>query len=487
MVFQFRRDRVNFLSLLVFFLVTGFILALYLNATPNEPRERDYIYVGSYLAFCAWIGLGMQSLLQVITHRRLAVPIVSFLCLATPLWMIIQNYDDHNRSGRTFQTDSARNLLNSCAPNAILFTGGDNDTFPLWYLQEVEGHRTDVRIVVLSYFNTDWYINQLRNTYYQSRPFALSLDRDDYRQYGPNDVLYVHEKIQQAIDVEKYLALLKEEHSGLRMQTTTGDTYHILPSRTLKIKVHPENVDKHINFPQGSPEIVRELTLRISENYLQKNALALLDLIVSNQWARPVYFNYTSLNTVGLNLEPYVVQEGNLFRLVPVENKGEEIAVNTALSYELLVEKADYTNLSNPRVYFNYEDYMARIITPVRQSFNALAAGFIAEGNATMATKTLQHAVKNLYPAHLEPSYTNLQAAHLLASLGEPQEAKLLCAALFEFYYPKLQASLADHVALDRINLYFVSQSAEMLNRLGEAQYLPKAEALLVNGPAVAP
>src|SRR5688500_17767374 len=157
MCYHYNKHQKNFLSVVIFFLVNGIILALYLNSTPNEPRERDYIYIGSYIALCIWLGLGIlaaYNFVEKFSFRSVALVIIS---AGVPAWLLFQNYDDYDRSGRTFQVDHAKNILNSCAPNAILFTGGDNDTFPLWYLQEVEGVRTDVRVVVLSYFNPDWY------------------------------------------------------------------------------------------------------------------------------------------------------------------------------------------------------------------------------------------------------------------------------------------------------------------------------------------
>jgi hypothetical protein len=174
--------------------------------------------------------------------------------------MCLQNWDDHNRAGRTFQIDNARNILASCQPNAILFTGGDNDTFPLWYLQEVEGFRTDVRVMVLSYFNTDWYINQLRKRYYKSAPFALTLNEKTYRQYGPNDVLYLQESIKEGIDLKRYLQLLQEEHPALKVGTSSGDYYNVLPSRTIHI-----NVGDSADNKQNS-----QMSVRVQGNYLQK-------------------------------------------------------------------------------------------------------------------------------------------------------------------------------------------------------------------------
>ncbi len=473
-VFQYQKKRKDFIAVNIFFLLTGIVLVLYLNSTPNEPRERDYIYVGSYIAFCIWIGLGVQAFYYILKQWRVALVMSGIITVVVPLWMLYQNYDDHNRSGRTFQIDNARNLLNSCAPNAILFTGGDNDTFPLWYVQEVEGYRTDVRIMVLSYFNTDWYISQLRKAYYESKPFQLTLTEKDYEQYGPNDVLYLQESIPHGIDVTKYLALLKAAHPALRMQTRTGDVYSVLPSKTLHLKIDKDEFLKndHGHF-LSEAEISHELSLQVTENYLQKNALAFLDLVVSNAWTRPIYFNFTSLNTFGLDLKPYVVQEGTLFRLFPIKPSKDGIAMNTTLMYKNLVEKSDYANLSNPKVYFNYEDYHLRIIMPVQQSFNMLAQALYEEGNHALAEKVLTEAVDKVYLDHLTPSITNLQASRMLLALGRKDLAQHLSHNVFQYYYAAAQQDDADPE-----DLYLAEKSADILNLLGEDVYLKKVNSL---------
>jgi hypothetical protein len=469
MFFQFGKDRKGFISIMLFFLITGIVLALYLNSPPVEPRERDYIYVGSFIAFALWIGVGVVSLANLFLKTKMPAIVLAVLCLGIPLWMCFENWDDHNRAGRTFQVDNARNILASCQPNAILFTGGDNDTFPLWYLQEVEGYRTDVRVMVLSYFNTDWYINQLRRKYYDSEPFALTLDKKAYRQYGPNDVLYIQESFKSGIDFRKYLQLLRQEHSALKVPTSDGDYYNILPSRTILLTV-ADGVDS-IQKPT-------QMTLRIQGNFLQKNGLALLDLVASNNWERPVYFNFTSLNTAGFDLDPYVIQEGNVYRLTPYENPKQGISIDLDLTARNLIEKADYSNLADPDVHFNYEDYYARMITPVRQSFNTLAEAYIGTGQPELAEKILLFAVENLYRQHLDPSYTNLEAAELLSSLGRKDIAKPLCSSLFDFYYAQLQAAEKSKRQVNRLDLFLAERSAEMLSELGDTNYLTKMNVL---------
>ena len=474
MFFQFSKDRKGFISIMLFFLITGIILALYLNSPPIEPRERDYIYVGSFIAFALWIGVGVVCLTNLFSRKKLPPLVLATLCLAMPLWMCFENWDDHDRTGRTFQVDNARNILASCQPNAILFTGGDNDTFPLWYLQEVEGFRTDVRVMVLSYFNTDWYINQLRKKYYASEPFALTLSEKDYRQYGPNDVLYLQERIKEGIDFRKYLQLLKQEHPALKVATSDGDYYNVLPSRTLLLNVNDTLSDKPLT-----------MILKVQGNFLQKNGLAMLDIVVSNNWKRPVYFNFTSLNTAGLDLEPYVVQEGNVYRLTPFENPKKGISIDLELTAKNLIEKSDYSNLADPNVYFNYEDYYARMITPVRQSFNSLAEAYIGSGQPDKAEKVLLFAVDKLYIKHLEPSYTNLEAADMLSSLGREDLAKILCSSAFDFYFEQLQVAATENAQLNRLDLFLAERSAEILSRLGDTNYLTKMDDLSVFREAV--
>ena len=485
LLYQYKKNRKGFYANFIFFQVTGIVLALYLNSTPNEPRERDYIYVASYIAFSVWIGLGIMTIYNLTSKRRWASFIVGIISIGIPGWMLYQNFDDHNRSCRTFQVDNARNLLNSCAPNSILFTGGDNDTFPLWYLQEVEGCRTDVRVMVLSYFNSDWYINQLRKPYYESKPFALTLDHKNYRQYGANDVLYVQGTIKGGIDIKKFLQLLKEEHAGLTMYSNTGEPYSIVPSKTLKLQVDTKTVLIEHSLTAANPgeKKPHQITLRITGNYLQKNALAFIDLVASNNWERPIYFNFTSLNTVGLDVTPYVIKEGNVYRLTPVAGKGKDIAVDTALTYKNLVEKADYTNLSKEGIYFNYEDYHARIITPIRESFNTLAVAFLQEGNTTMASNVIRYAMEHLYLPHLRPSYTNLQAAEILLSLDEKDLAKSLCLSLFDFHYAQLQADAESIEGVDRLDLYLTRQAAEIIFRMGDKTYLGKIDELKIGLP----
>src|SRR5688572_268398 len=193
MFYQSVNNTRNFVVVALLFVLTGVALVVYLNSPPTEPRERDYIYAGSYYAFCFWIGFAViamaETFSRVTKSLKTGAIIATIIGLSAPVLMANDGWDDHDRSERYFSVDSAVNYLQSCAPNSILFTGGDNDTFPLWYAQEVEGVRTDERVIVLSYYNTDWYIKQSTQKHYESEPFPYTLTLDNYRQGGSNDYL----------------------------------------------------------------------------------------------------------------------------------------------------------------------------------------------------------------------------------------------------------------------------------------------------------
>ena len=214
------------------------------------------------------------------------------------------------------------------------------------------------------------------------------------------------------------------------------------------------------------------MRLHVTENYMSKNLLAIMDLIVSNGWQRPVYFNFTSLNTLGIDLSPYVVQVGPVFRLSPVKNNTEQIRVDTALTYRNIVENADYSNLLDTGVYFSYEDHFTRMIVPIRHSFNDLARAFLQEGNPEMAMKVLKKATEALYAAHLPPSYTNLQAAEMLIALGENGPAHSLSEAAFRYYYHRLDETTEADKRPSDLDLYLVRRSAELLAETGDPDYL---------------
>jgi hypothetical protein len=425
MFFNYRKDPKVFGVLLLLFILTGAALVVYLNSPPVEPRERDYIYVGSYYAFAIWIGLGViaigQYLLNFIKNSRTSAIVATSVCMIVPLIMAIENWDDHDRSNRYFSVDSARNFLASCAPNAILFTGGDNDTFPLWYAQEVEGFRTDMRVIVLSYFNTDWYINQMTRPAYESAPVPFTLTPEMYRQGGPNDYLpYIENpNLQnQAVNLDSYLDLIRRDHQALKVPTMLG-SYNRIPTRTLYLPVNKDEVLSRGLIPDDLQDQVPERMLfSLKGNGLEKNTLMILDMILANNWERPIYFNNTSLMNAGIDFRKYVVQEGNAYRLLPVEKTNvQEEFVNVEVMYENVMNNFYYRELNNPDVYYS-EDYRNFVLNH-RSTFNTLADALYTRGDTARAKEVLIRSIEVMPHKALPYDHANVQTASLLFEVGE--------------------------------------------------------------------
>ncbi len=485
MFFQYRNDKKGFWDVLALFLFLGPILVFYLNATPNEPRERDYIYVGSYLAFAIWCGVGAMEILAFIENiKQGRYRIVGALTLLVPLLMLTEGFDDHNRSGRTLQVDHARNTLVSCAPNAILFTGGDNDTFPLWYVQEVEGFRTDVRVIVLSYFNASWYIDQMRRQVFDSEPLPFSLTKKDYKQGGLNDILpYVENpRVKGAINLNKYLELIRSENKVLQVSLSGGTKYNSIPSRTFYLDIDKDFILSKDMVPQKyQTHISDRLEISWEGNFMEKSAFLVLDLIANSKWDRPLYFNMTSLNSISLNLKKHVLQEGPVYRLLPItlENQG---AINTAVMYSNLIEKSNYHDLNNKNVYYNHEDYQLRILQNVKSNYNALAFDLLKNSQTEKAKEVVNFLYAKFQKKNIRLDHTAIGTTELLFRLEETEKAKLLAGKLFDkaedlLEYYKTQDQLG---SMDgQLQLYTLQQLHKLYLQYGENALADKCSSKL--------
>ncbi len=423
MYYQTIKDPKNFAVVGLLFVLTGVALVVYLNSPPSEPRERDYIYSGSFYTFAIWIGFAVIAIGdwagKVMKNFRLAAGAATLIGLSAPMIMAFEGWDDHDRSRRYFSVDSARNYLASCAPNAILFSGGDNDTFPLWYAQEVEGFRTDMRVIVLSYYNTDWYISQTMRSVYESQPFPYTLTLHNYRQGGFNDVLPFEDLKIGSIDAREFLGLLKREHKGLQLYPTSN----VIPSRTVTLKVDTEKVRKlGIVPPQMDSLIVDEMVLRLKGRYLEKKDLAMLDVLTTADWERPIYVNNTSLSQFNLDLSAYTVQEGNAYRILPVRNPdASKDLVNTDVASENIMSKFSFRGLNDPRVY-NSVDYRNFVLNH-RSTVNSLAEALIAEGKPEKAREALLFSLEKMPDKTVPYDYTSVKAVELLLEVGEKEKA----------------------------------------------------------------
>lgn len=480
-LFQAFNNPRNFVVIGLLFILTGVALVVYLNSPPTEPRERDYIYTGSYYAFSFWIGFAVialaQSINNVLRNPRVAAIAATILCLSAPALMAKDGWDDHNRAKRYFSVDSAINYLQSCAPNAILFTGGDNDTFPLWYTQEVEGVRTDMRVIVLSYYNTDWYIKQTMRQTYESEPFPYTLSAHHYRQGGPNDYLPFYESGLESIDLKEYLDLLRREHPAL---SGIYQSANIVPARDLTLKVDVEKV-RSLNIvpPELDSLIVPVMHLRLRPNadHLEKKDLAMLDVLATADWERPLYVNNTSLEHFKIDLTPYIVQEGNTYRILPVLNPNPQMElVNTEVAVENMTKKFQFRGLDNPNVYYS-QDYR-NFVQNHRNSFNSVAQALIEKGDNARAREILLFSLEKMPDHGVRFDFTNAQMIGMLFEVGEKEKA-IEIAELLSGRYDELASyyiEIGDFGRNLTIPILVLGQIQQALYTYGESELAKKVE-----------
>eukprot|EP01132_Coremiostelium_polycephalum_P000218 gene218-287_t len=427
--YQYRKDRRYVWVVGTLFLMLGAALVVFLNLPPIEPRERDYIYVGSYMIFTLWIGLGTLATILSLKQRGLSDPLsigTGFvMCLTVPLLMAVQGWSTHDRSKRYFAVESAKNMLNSCAPNAILFTAGDNDTFPLWYVQEVEGFRTDVRVVILSYTNAAWYIAQLMRTVNHSQPLPLSIGLTSYQSYGLNDVLpYVPRPHIEALDLRQYLQLIRDEHPALQVKNTViGNYINTLPCKKFYLPITEHAIAKKL-VPKSHHHLIPtklEWQIRGAKG-MDKKDLVVLDLIATNHWERPIYFNHSSLASLNIDLSAHVMHEGITLRLLPIQNTTGEELIHTEVMYENLMNRFHWQGMHTPGVYYD-ENYRLAFIRNHRMAFCILAKGCLEEGKVRQAQEALLRSL-TVMPDEVVPyDLATVYMLPLLFEVGERERA----------------------------------------------------------------
>ena len=326
LVFQFTKDKKNFWVLLVFFLFTGLALKVYLNERPFEVRERDYALVGSFYVFAIWIGFGVYAIFDMLKDKlkpKLLAPIVTVVCLlAVPVVLASQNWDDHDRSNRYTAQSMAKMYLDSCDENAILFTIGDNDTFALWYAQEIEGYRRDVRVVNTALFATDWYIDQMRRKAYDSEPLQTILEHDDYV-YGVNDAVWFQKdpRVRDTLGIGDWLKYVKSDNESTKAELQSGQVVNTFPTKNLRLPVSASNaIESGIVKPEDRDSIVPYIDLTLKGNIIYKNRLLMMDVIANIDWKRPVYFTGGSYGDDDyIWMKDYLQLDGMCYKLVPIK------------------------------------------------------------------------------------------------------------------------------------------------------------------------
>jgi hypothetical protein len=320
--FHLRKSKKDSWVVFLMFFMTGFAIIIYLNQTPLQPRERDYAYAGSFYAFSIWIGLGVLALYEALSKRMngvmAAAVVTTASLLLVPAVMATQGWEGHDRSGKYAARDFARMYLESCEPNAILFTNGDNDTFPLWYVQEVEGIRTDVRVVNYMLSSGDWYVDQMFNKVYNSEPLPLTIPRDVYKM-GNMNYIPVFVKTNNRIELKDVIDFIADDDKRTKAQLRTGEWVNIMPAQKLKIVVDSAAaVNSGTISPEDAGKIVSEIDWDLRQSALVRNDLLLLDLIASNNWERPIYFANPNAVSKVFNVDKYCHLEGVVYRFKPI-------------------------------------------------------------------------------------------------------------------------------------------------------------------------
>jgi hypothetical protein len=501
MIFHFRKHSEYAWVVLLLFFFTGMAIVLYLNQYPFQPRERDYAYAGSFYAFAIWIGFGVLALYdaarnlntkelgqnvayaigggvglaiigamfsgnnafallmlymavvgsalllimhgvgKVVGDAKLQAGLATVICLIAPILMARAGWDDHDRSDRYTARAIAKNYLDSCEPDAILFTNGDNDTFPLWYLQEVEGYRTDVRVVNLTLGSTDWFIDMIkRQAYEDGKPVKLSMQKDDYRQ-GTRDYLPIVERAKGYVNVDQIVAFALDNKNTQPMMT--GKKLNYIPARKFRLPVDSATIMKYnVVTPEYSNRILDAIEWEVKGSVILKSELLMLDILANNNWERPVYYANTMPKNSYFGLQKHMQHEGFTYRLVPyeVKNDGNQFGyfgeVQSDIMYTNMMKEFSFGNMNDPDIFLD-ENNM-RFVTNLRLNFSRLADVLAKEGDNERAKAVLDKCVEQTVTNNTPQDVTLLQVIDTYFQIGDNKSGFELAKKLADYYIDHL-------------------------------------------------
>jgi len=424
----------------ILFFMTGLAIVLYLNQTPFQPRERDYAYAGSFYAFAIWIGLGVLCIAELLSKaldKRISAILATLICLPVPILMATENWDDHDRSGRYTARDFGQNYLVTLPENGIIFTNGDNDTFPLWYNQEVEGSNefTDFRnkrVTNLSYLQMAWYADQMKRQAYTSDPLPISFESYQYSN-GKLDVAYLLDMLNgEPMSLKTAIELLKSNDPNYKKLVAQryGDDFDFLPTKKFFLPVDPDAALKTGTVsPENAGRIVNQINIDFSKkNYLGKHEMVILDMLQHNNWERPIYFAVTVGNESYMGLQDYFQLEGMAYRVVPI--RGGTNRVNTEAMYDNMMNKFKWGGIDNPKVYLDENNL--RMTATLRHMFSRLVNGLIAEGKKEKALAALDYCMEVIPSKTVPYTYVCVVLANQYYQLGEREKAETILNEMLE-------------------------------------------------------
>jgi MFS family permease len=384
MTFHFRKRRKDSLVVLFFFLMTGLAIVIYLNEIPQTPRERDYAVGGSFYVFCIWLGLGVYGLFEWLSKKTpsvISLCLVLTACGAVPVLMGIENTDDHDRSQRYLVRDYASNYLNSCAPGAILFSNADNDTYPIWYIQEVEGVREDVRVILAPFLNADWYIKQLSEWQNDAPPIQISIPQEKYAS-GKLNYIPFYKRTDNPATLKDVLDFIKSDDPRVLLATRDDSQMNYYPTNKFVLPVKGNSAP---------------VSFTVDDHALAKHLIVILDIIATNNWEKPVYFLSTQIPDE-LGLTDYLQLDGFAYRLVPDKKNDSGFANAGNIIADELYEKMMHTfrwgNMNSPGVFMDYNSIRTTNVMGMRNTFARLAEELIKQGKSDKAMLVLDRCME---------------------------------------------------------------------------------------------
>lgn len=462
LLFLYRRNRNDALIITTLFLFTGLAIIVYLNQDPRQVRERDYAYVGSFYAFAIFIGFGVFAIREWLSRfnaPKLSLIVASLIgLLAAPAIMGVQGWGDHDRSGKTTALDWAKNYLNSCAPNAILFVTADNDTFPLWYAQEVEGIRTDIRVVNIQYLSDDAYINQMKLKLRKSAPLPITMPTEKYVN-GVRDYMYYNDYgFKDSVELKDLIAVLTSDEKSDQLQLTDGSYVNFIPTKNFKLTVNTDQLIKTGTISaKDKDKVTPQMEWNYNKNIMFKSDLALLDILANNNWERPIYFESNVSEDTYVGLGKYLYLEGYALRLLPFKTDPKDTRdkmekTNSDAMYDNMMNRFDLKGFKTAK----YIDPESRRVAQGTWSIsNSLTTNLFLEGKTTQAHKLLTKSIKDipLKNYSIDDTINRYQTIQNMYALSETKAANALTKETLEF--------------LDKELTYIASLEPERYNSYG--------------------